>query len=660
MGLKLANNALSRLSAGISPTDTTIVLVPGGGASFPTLGAGDYFPATIVKADGTLEIVKVTARAADVLTVARAQENTTAKSFNAGDRIELRLTAGTYEAQFQSQEDQLENHEERISSQNNLRTSGVLTPSEAWEDVPALHTDNELLDDEINIHAQKLLNRFAYLLGQNGAKKIGYRETNVYAALDYIIDVRAMGVVGDGLIASAAANLAKLNNAVSAHGSGIYRFPWSPNGDNTFIISDSWNIKDLNDVQVFIDPGVTLKTVSATTYGHVVCFGAGSIIGGSSTGRVNNVGVTGGGRVVSSGSSGQDNAVGFLRCNNWYVIGMDLPSSDRKAITAQVNDPSGDSSKFNGNGWVLNNKIGTTGHHAITVEGGCDGTIFIDGNTAEIAGLDFLHFAGSTSPSVSIKRVVLGTNVCKTAGGKGLYAFKVDNILDERTICEISAERGVDVSTCGNVYLGSRVKSSGSWGARVSSCTGDISIGDGFKCATSAASYSALDLSNNTYDATISSAIVGDGGGTFALTATGKSATLHGTTLRPGSSGLVSGVYPTGRLFADGVYSEASGGVIYKVPGGSVLIPANTATPDVSGGTVFKTQNSVSTNITNFINGRDGQEITITFNDTVTTIQDNANIKLAGSTTYTPTAGNDTITFVRAFGVWLEKCRSDN
>lgn len=94
MGLKLSNNAISRLASGITNSDITISLTPGSGALFPALTAGDWFPATIVKANGTLEIVRVTGRSVDVLTVTRAQESTTAKAFNAGDMIELRLTAG--------------------------------------------------------------------------------------------------------------------------------------------------------------------------------------------------------------------------------------------------------------------------------------------------------------------------------------------------------------------------------------------------------------------------------------------------------------------------------------------------------------------------------------------------------------------------------------
>lgn len=83
MGIKLSNNAVSRLASNITNTETSISLTPGSGALFPTLSAGEWFPVTIVKADGTLEIVKATARSTDVLTVVRAQENTTAMASTA-------------------------------------------------------------------------------------------------------------------------------------------------------------------------------------------------------------------------------------------------------------------------------------------------------------------------------------------------------------------------------------------------------------------------------------------------------------------------------------------------------------------------------------------------------------------------------------------------
>lgn len=94
--LQLSNNAVGKLSGNTSAIATSISLQTGQGALFPSLTGSQFFPATIVRAsDGAIEIVKVTARSSDTLTITRAQEGTAALAFLAGDRVELRLTAGT-------------------------------------------------------------------------------------------------------------------------------------------------------------------------------------------------------------------------------------------------------------------------------------------------------------------------------------------------------------------------------------------------------------------------------------------------------------------------------------------------------------------------------------------------------------------------------------
>lgn len=92
MGIQLKNNASGTLATSISASDTGIVLTTGNGANFPALSTGDYFYATLESTGGTSEIIKVTVRSGDSLTVVRAQEGTTAQSFAAGSRIELRVT----------------------------------------------------------------------------------------------------------------------------------------------------------------------------------------------------------------------------------------------------------------------------------------------------------------------------------------------------------------------------------------------------------------------------------------------------------------------------------------------------------------------------------------------------------------------------------------
>jgi hypothetical protein len=91
VAIKFTNNAFGTLANSILSTDTTINLTGGQGVRFPALAAGDWFYADLINASGTLEIIKVTARATDALTVVRGQDGTTAIAYTAGDRIELRL-----------------------------------------------------------------------------------------------------------------------------------------------------------------------------------------------------------------------------------------------------------------------------------------------------------------------------------------------------------------------------------------------------------------------------------------------------------------------------------------------------------------------------------------------------------------------------------------
>lgn len=100
MTIKLANNATSRLAVSISSSDTQFSVSPGEGSRFPSLSPGDWFPLTLVKSNGELEIVKCTARSGDIFTVERAQEGTAAKNFDVNDRAELRITEKTLEEKF--------------------------------------------------------------------------------------------------------------------------------------------------------------------------------------------------------------------------------------------------------------------------------------------------------------------------------------------------------------------------------------------------------------------------------------------------------------------------------------------------------------------------------------------------------------------------------
>jgi hypothetical protein len=92
MAVQLKNNASSLITAALSSTGTTITITAGDGAKFPILGTGDYFELTISSVAGVFEIVRVTARTDDTMTITRAQAGTLAIPFPAYSRVELRVT----------------------------------------------------------------------------------------------------------------------------------------------------------------------------------------------------------------------------------------------------------------------------------------------------------------------------------------------------------------------------------------------------------------------------------------------------------------------------------------------------------------------------------------------------------------------------------------
>lgn len=95
MSMKFTNNASATLAASIISTSTSITVTTGQGALFPTLGAGDYFYATLYDSSNNIEIIKVTARSGDTLTATRGQDGTTARAYAAADKLELRVVAAS-------------------------------------------------------------------------------------------------------------------------------------------------------------------------------------------------------------------------------------------------------------------------------------------------------------------------------------------------------------------------------------------------------------------------------------------------------------------------------------------------------------------------------------------------------------------------------------
>lgn len=94
MTSRITNNAWGVLNTDITANATSLDLVPGHAARFPSLVGGDYAWGTLSNAANQLEIVKITAISGDTFQIQRAQDGTNARIYNAGDRLDLRITAG--------------------------------------------------------------------------------------------------------------------------------------------------------------------------------------------------------------------------------------------------------------------------------------------------------------------------------------------------------------------------------------------------------------------------------------------------------------------------------------------------------------------------------------------------------------------------------------
>jgi len=102
MVAKVTNNAISLVPNALASTATTITLTSGDGSKFPALGVDDFFFLTLIDVAGNFEIVKVTTRVDDTLTVTRGQEGTLAIPFPANSRAELRVTAASVSVENQN------------------------------------------------------------------------------------------------------------------------------------------------------------------------------------------------------------------------------------------------------------------------------------------------------------------------------------------------------------------------------------------------------------------------------------------------------------------------------------------------------------------------------------------------------------------------------
>jgi hypothetical protein len=127
MASKITNNAWGVLNVDITATDTSLALVAGGTARFPTLSTGDFAWGTLSNQANQLEIVKITAISGDTVQVVRGQDNTTARAYAAGDRIDLRITAALLNGKIDAAEAVKAFATTESPTLNNASLTGVTT-----------------------------------------------------------------------------------------------------------------------------------------------------------------------------------------------------------------------------------------------------------------------------------------------------------------------------------------------------------------------------------------------------------------------------------------------------------------------------------------------------------------------------------------------------
>ena len=91
--IRFTNNAIVTLPLALADTDLVINLVPGDGALFSSPAPFEKQVATLIEGSA-IEVVHITNRASDALTITRAQEGTVAQSFTSAAKLFAGTTAG--------------------------------------------------------------------------------------------------------------------------------------------------------------------------------------------------------------------------------------------------------------------------------------------------------------------------------------------------------------------------------------------------------------------------------------------------------------------------------------------------------------------------------------------------------------------------------------
>jgi hypothetical protein len=191
---QFANNASTTLGSSASSGTTTMTVATGTGSDFPALSGSQYFMATLYAAGSTTgtpnEIVKVTARSGNTMTVVRGQEGTTAVAWAVGDVFANYPTAGFLNGLAAAGDTQQQSG--NAANDTGAANAGVITL------VPAPANLAAILFTPIRVLKIGSSNTGAYTLNINGFGVKSVRELGATLAAGQLPASQIFEVVWDG------------------------------------------------------------------------------------------------------------------------------------------------------------------------------------------------------------------------------------------------------------------------------------------------------------------------------------------------------------------------------------------------------------------------------------------------------------------------------
>jgi hypothetical protein len=242
MAIVFQNNARTTLASGINSSATSITVTDGSVLPSPT--GGDFFYCTFD--DGTNnEIVKVTARSGNTLTVVRAQDDTTARSFVTGDLAELRLIKAVLESFPQVGSSINEEVEAYLDANGTTFPDNVKAQFGASNDLQIYHDgSNSYIKDtgtgtlriqgSSSILMQKLDGEIMMIAREDGAVELNHNGSQKIKTTSSGIDVTGT-VTTDGMTSSQTITVNSASGSVDA------RVAFNNSVKNAWIGIPSWD-----------------------------------------------------------------------------------------------------------------------------------------------------------------------------------------------------------------------------------------------------------------------------------------------------------------------------------------------------------------------------------------------------------------------------------